>query len=73
MSSNYEKLRAEMNRQHIKAFTLAKKADINPSDLYSALNGNRPVFPAWRKRIAAALGAEEEDLFDDNRSEEDHD
>lgn len=59
----YDFLKREMEHQHIKAFSLAKKADINPSDLYSALNGNRPMFPAWRKRISAALGVDERELF----------
>lgn len=71
MSDYFTSLMAEMEKQHIKAFSLAKRADINPSDLYSALNGNRPMFPAWRKRIAAALGVEEKELFetgDDNNA-----
>ena len=64
MMRKYEKLIKKMEEKEIKAFSLAKKANINPSDLYSALKGNRPMFPAWRKRIAAALGVEEEKLFE---------
>ena len=42
---------------------LAKDADIAPSDLYSAIKGNKPFYPAWRKRIANALGMDENDVF----------
>lgn len=60
----YKRLKQEMENQHIKAFTLAKKADINVSDLYSALNGKREMFPNWKKRISKALNVPEEDLFE---------
>lgn len=73
MLQEYDRLLREMERQHIKAFSLAKRADINPSDLYSALNGNRPVFPAWRKRISAVLNVSEQVLFNDINKEETHD
>ena len=59
----FEELNKEMAKQHIKPFSLAKQADINPSDLYSALHGQRPMFPNWRKRIAIALDVPEEDIF----------
>lgn len=42
---------------------LAIKASINPSDLYSALNGHRPWYPGWRKRISQALDVAEEEIF----------
>lgn len=71
MENMYPKLNQEMEKKHIKAFSLAKKADINPSDLYSALNGNRPMFPAWRKRIAKALDTDERDLFEDDSDRDD--
>lgn len=63
----FERLKEEMNKQDKKAFSLAKQADINPSDLYSALKGDRPMFPNWKKRIAAVLGKPESELFDDRR------
>lgn len=66
----FESLNKEMAKQHIKPFTLAKQADINPSDLYSALKGNRPMFPKWRKRISGVLDVPEEMLF--SESEADH-
>ena len=59
----YEQLKHEMARQSIKAYSLAKEAEISTSDLYSALRGERPMYPNWRKRIAAALGKSEEELF----------
>lgn len=66
----YERLKAEMDKQHIRAFSLAKKADIASSDLYSALNGKREMFPNWRKRISEALGVPEEDLFESEAKDE---
>ena len=59
-----DRLKAEMKAQHIKAFTLAKRADINPPALYSALSGNRVMYPGWKRRIAKALNVSEKELFD---------
>lgn len=66
----YKNLKSEMEKQHIKGYSLAKKADINPSDLYSALKGVRPMFPAWRKRISIALGVPESELFEEGEKRE---
>lgn len=59
----FDILQAEMKKQNIKAYTLAKRADITPQDLYAALKGDKPMFPNWKKRIAAVLGKPEEALF----------
>ena len=59
----FDTLQAEMKRQNIRAYTLAKRAEITPSDLYAALKGDRPMYPNWKKRIAAVLGKSEEALF----------
>lgn len=64
----YESLKAEMNAQGIKAYTLAKRAEIVPSDLYQAIKGTRPMFPNWRKRVAAVLGKTEEALFPESEA-----
>ena len=64
MPDHYVRLKAEMETQHIKAFTLAKRAGINSPDLYSALKGEKPIYPNWKKRIAAALNTSEEELFE---------
>lgn len=59
----YESLKQEMQRQNIKAYSLAKRAEISSSDLYSAMAGKRPMFPKWRKRISMVLNVPEEALF----------
>jgi hypothetical protein len=38
-------------------------ARISPSDFYQAMNGKRPFFPAWRKRLCEVLEVEESELF----------
>ena len=43
---------------------LARKSEIAPSDLYHAMNGKKPFYPAWRKRIADYLQMDESKLFD---------
>ena len=42
---------------------IAMKARINPADLYQAINGKKPFFLAWRKRLAEALEVPEDELF----------
>lgn len=42
---------------------LAMEARINPADFYQAINGKKPFFPAWRKRISEVLGMPESELF----------
>ena len=42
---------------------LALQAQINPADLYSAMSGKREFYPQWRKRVAAVLEVQENELF----------
>ena len=65
----FEKLKREMEMQNIRAYSLAKQANINPSDLYSALKGDRKMFRGWRMRIAKVLGVSEEVLFSESEAE----
>ncbi|MGI6588033.1 MAG: hypothetical protein ACOX2N_04480 [Peptococcia bacterium] len=55
-----EKILAEKG---ISKNAIAMKARIQPSDFYQAINGKRPFFPAWRRRIANTLGMPEEAVF----------
>lgn len=41
----------------------AMKAEISPSDFYQAVNGKKPFFPAWRKRLSETLDVPEKVLF----------
>lgn len=56
-------LKAEMKSRGISRNKLALLARIAPSDIYGVFNGTRPLFPAWRRRIADALGMDEDELF----------
>lgn len=70
----FELLKEAMDDLGITAYKLAKEADIVPSDLYQAIEGKRPMYPNWRKRIAAAIGKSEKALFSEaelSESEED--
>ena len=63
----YRNLLNTLYDKHISRNQLAKMSDITPSDLYSALNGNKPMYPNWRKRIADALEMPEDELFEEGR------
>lgn len=52
-----------LKQQKISKMQLALNARITPSDLYQALNGKKPFFPAWKKRIADFLDIDIEELF----------
>lgn len=39
---------------------LAKMTGIAAPDIYNCLNGNRPLYPGWRKKIFDVLGLTEE-------------
>ena len=59
----HEKLKQEMKRQNVTAYRLAKSSKIALPDMYSALNGNRPFYPNWKKRVSETLGKPVEELF----------
>ena len=42
---------------------LSVEAGISASELYTALAGQRPMFPGYKKKISDALGVPEEELF----------
>lgn len=60
---NYQKLRDELWDRHLSVRQLALAAGMVPQSLYAAMSGRVPFWPGWRKRVAAALGMSEEDLF----------
>lgn len=61
----YEKLKQAAHDSGISIGKLARMSDIAASDMYSAINGNKPMYPNWRKRIANALGIDESALFEE--------
>lgn len=58
----YDKLKKEMSKKGITGYRLAQLTGMNANTIYTALKWGR-MFPAWRKRIADALGEPEEELF----------
>lgn len=57
------KLEEVLKEKGISKNQIALMARITPGDLYQALNGKKPFFPAWRKRISETLGVPEDELF----------
>lgn len=61
----YDELIREMQRKKITGYKLAQLTNISKPDIYSALKGKKPFYPAWRRRIAAALNVPENKIFPD--------
>ena len=55
-----------LKEREITKLQLALKCEITPSDLYSAINGNKPFYPAWRRKISRYLEIDENEIFDGN-------
>jgi predicted transcriptional regulator len=52
-----------LEKKNLSKLQLALRAGISPSDLYDAINGRKPFYPAWKKRISECLEMTEEDIF----------
>ena len=52
-----------LKERNISKLQLALKAGVTPSDLYQAINGKIPFYPAWKKRISEYLKIDENELF----------
>lgn len=59
----YENLKNAMKKQGITGYQLFHLANINHSDFYNAINGKKPFYKAWRKRISEVLKIKESELF----------
>lgn len=57
------RLKNEMASRNITKYRLAKMTGINSPDIYNLFQGVRPLYPGWRRRIAAALQVPEKELF----------
>lgn len=62
----HENIRTEAKRQGLSLNKLSRIAEISQSDLSCAINGKKPFYPAWRKRVSEALGVPENELFPEN-------
>jgi len=63
------KLEKVLMEHGISKLRIALSAGVPPSDLYQALNGKKPLYPMWRKRIANTLQMNEDDLFPEYKKE----
>lgn len=57
------KLREYRKKAGLSQFDLAKLADVSPTEISRIETGVIRPFPAWRKRLAIALKADERELF----------
>ena len=63
----YENVREEMKKQGLNMNKLSFKAKIAAPDLSCAFCGKKPFYPNWRRRVAEALGIDEDTLFPDHK------
>ena len=56
-----------LKEKGISKLQLALKCQITPSDLYNAMNGNKPFYPKWKKKIARYLEIDEHLIFEGNK------
>ena len=54
-----------LKEKNISKLQLALNAQIAPSDLYCAINGKKPFYPKWKKKIADFIKIDEAELFGD--------
>jgi putative transcriptional regulator len=58
--NNLRKIRKERG---LSQFDLAKMADVNPTDISTIENCKKFPYPAWRRRLSAALEVPENEVF----------
>lgn len=63
MAVLFKNVEKELRAQGMSKLQLACRMNISSSDLYSALNGTKPMYPKYRKLIAEVLGKSEAELF----------
>ena len=69
--NKYPNLEKALNEKGWTRNRLSVEAGISSSEIYTALAGQRPMFPGYRKKISDALGIPEEELFSEERGGQD--
>ena len=64
----FEKVEALLKEKGLTKYRLAKMSKISTQDIYGILNGSKPLYPNWKKRISDALEVPEEELFEDGEN-----
>jgi len=52
-----------LEKRKISRLQLALQAKVTPTDLYLAIAGKKPFYPAWKRRISEYLQINESELF----------
>ena len=65
------KLLDVLKERNISKLQLALNAGITPSDLYCALNGKKPFYPKYKRKISEFLQIDEAVLFAEGEGEND--
>ena len=66
----YTTLRDVIKQKNLTVRKLAILSRITPQDLYQAINGHRPFYPGWRKKVAEAFQMSEKELFPEEKNNE---
>lgn len=61
----YKKVIEKMKEKGISKMQCAIQMGISPSDLYNALNGVKPLYPKYRKKLSEVLNTPESELFNE--------
>lgn len=57
------KLEEILKEKNLSKLQLALSTQIAPCDLYCAINGKKPFYPKWRKKVAEFVNVSEQELF----------
>jgi len=57
------RIKAACDRKEMRISAMLMSIGVQSGDFYLAINGKKPFYAGWRKRIAEVLDMKEEDLF----------
>ncbi|MGE5633380.1 MAG: hypothetical protein ACM3TR_20135 [Caulobacteraceae bacterium] len=57
------RIKTACDKKNISISTMLMLANVQSGDYYLAVNGKRPFYAGWRKRIAEVLNMDESELF----------
>ena len=62
-NKSYPYIKQILKDRGISVSKCARQMDLNQPDLTNALNGKKPLYPAYRKKLSDFLGIDEAVLF----------
>jgi hypothetical protein len=63
MNALKARIKIACDKKNISISTMLMLAGVQSGDYYLAVNGKRPFYTGWRKRIAVVLNMDESELF----------